>query len=63
LARKLSLYKEQQNKKWMKELTYRYENAKKNALKLMKAGKINAYFKTLLEMKKYKRLMIAIVSN
>ena len=35
----------------------------KNALKLMKAGKINAYFKTLLEMKKYKRLMIAIVSN
>ena len=53
----------QQIKKGMKELTYRYENSKKEALKLMKAGKINAYFNTLLEMKKYKRLMIAIVSN
>ncbi|MDB2571553.1 hypothetical protein N9X82_03675 [Polaribacter sp.] len=47
----------------MKELTYRYENSKEEALKLMKAGKINAYFNTLLEMKKYKGLMIAIVSN
>jgi len=47
----------------MKELTHHYEKSKKEALKLMKAGKINAYFNTLLEMKKYKRLMIAIVSN
>ena len=47
----------------MKELAYHYENSKKDALKLMKAGKINAYFNTLLEMKKHKRLMIAIVSN
>ena len=54
---------ELKTKKWMKELTYRYEKSKKEALKLMKAGKINAYFNTLLEMKKYKRLMIAIVSN
>jgi|GEM_PF-538411 hypothetical protein len=53
----------QQIKKRMKELTYRYENSKEEALKLMKAGKINAYFNTLLEMKKYKGLMIAIVSN
>jgi hypothetical protein len=47
----------------MKELAYHYENSKKDALKLMKARMINAYFNTLLEMKKYKRLMIAIVSN
>ena len=53
----------QQIKKRMKELTYRYENSKEEVLKLMKAGKINAYFNTLLEMKKYKGLMIAIVSN
>ena len=36
----------------MKELTYRYENAKKDALKLMKAGKINAYFKDLVRNEK-----------
>jgi len=53
----------QQIKKRMKELTYLYENSKEEALKLMKAGKINACFNTLLEMKKYKGLMIAIVSN
>jgi hypothetical protein len=47
----------------MKELTYHYDTSKREALKLMKAGKINAYFNTLLEMKKYKRLMTAIVSN
>ena len=47
----------------MKELTYHYENSKKDALKLMKAGKINAYFNTLLEIKKHKRVMITIVSN
>lgn len=34
MARKLSSYKEQQNKKWMKELTYRYENAKKKRVKI-----------------------------
>jgi hypothetical protein len=54
---------EQRNKTIMKELTNHYETAKTNAIKLMEAGQINAYFNTLLEMKKYKRLMIAIVAN
>ena len=52
MAWKLYFHIAQQIKKGMKELPYRYENSKEEALKLMKAGKINAYFNTLLEMKK-----------
>ena len=47
----------------MKDFTNKYENAKYNSIEFMKEGKISAYFNALLEMNKYKRLMIAIVAN
>lgn len=47
----------------MKELIKQYENAKKSAKTYMKNGQINAYFEALLEMNKYKRMMVAVVAN
>ena len=47
----------------MKELIKQYENAKKRSLEFMKNGQLNAYFNTLLEMNKYKRLMLVVVAN
>ena len=47
----------------MKELIKQYENAKKSAKTYMKNGQINAYFEALLEMNKYKRMMVVVVSN
>ncbi|WP_298779464.1 hypothetical protein [uncultured Polaribacter sp.] len=47
----------------MKDLTNKYENAKNNSIKFMRNGQISAYLNSLIEMNKYKRLMIAIVAN
>lgn len=47
----------------MIDLTKKYENAKQKSIEFMKKGQISAYFDTLLEMNKYKRLMIAIRAN
>ena len=47
----------------MKDLTNKYEDAKHNSFEFMKNGQISAYFDALLEMNKYKRLMVAIVAN
>lgn len=44
-------------------LAKQYEIAKKNATEFMKNGQITAYFEALLEMKKYKNLLIAIKAN
>ncbi|MCL7762016.1 hypothetical protein MPF19_01220 [Polaribacter sp. Z014] len=40
-----------------------YEIAKNNAIEFMKNGQISAYLNALLEMNKYKRLMVAVVAN
>jgi len=40
-----------------------YETEKKNAVAFMKNGQISAYLNALLAMNKYKRLMVAVVSN
>jgi hypothetical protein len=47
----------------MQNLTKQYETAKYNSKEFMKNGQINAYLNSLLEMNKYKRLMVAIVAN
>ncbi len=47
----------------MIELTKHYEKAKSNATLFMEKGQISAYFKALLEMNKYKKLMVAVASN
>mgnify|MGYP000164723720 FL=1 len=47
----------------MKELFKQYETAKKESIKFMKMGQINAYFDALIEMNYYKKLMIAVTSN
>lgn len=47
----------------MSNLTKQYEQAKKNSKEYMKNGQIGAYFDALLEMNKYKRLMLAVVAN
>lgn len=47
----------------MNELTNKYENAKQNSIEFMKNGQISAYLNALLEMNKYKRLMLAVVAN
>ena len=47
----------------MKDLTNKYENAKLNSIQFMKNGQISAYLNALLEMNKYKRLMVAVVAN
>jgi hypothetical protein len=47
----------------MKDLNYKYENAKQDSIEFMRNGQISAYLNSLLEMNKYKRLMVAIVAN
>jgi hypothetical protein len=47
----------------MKDLLKQYESSKKKATTFMKNGQLNAYFEALLEMNKYKRLMVAVVAN
>ena len=47
----------------MKELIYQYNIAKKESLKFMRKGQINAYFDALIEMNHYKKLMITVQSN
>jgi len=47
----------------MKDLTKQYETAKQNSIEFMKMGQISDYFNALLEMNKYKRLMVAVSAN
>jgi hypothetical protein len=47
----------------MKDLIKLYETAKKNALKFMNNGQLNAYFDALIEMNYYKNLMVAVQAN
>ncbi len=47
----------------MNQFTKQYEVAKTNAVEFMKLGQISNYFNALLEMNKYKRLMIAVIAN
>ena len=47
----------------MKELIKQYEAAKNSAKTYMKNGQIHYYFEALLEMNKYKKLMVAVVAN
>tara|TARA_R110002051_G_scaffold161643_1_gene233209 strand:- start:197 stop:340 length:144 start_codon:yes stop_codon:yes gene_type:complete len=47
----------------MIDLTQKYESAKQNSIKFMRKGQISAYLNALLEMNKYKRLMVAVIAN
>ena len=47
----------------MNTFTQQYEIAKQNSIEFMKKGQIAAYFDALLEMNKYKRLMLAVIAN
>lgn len=47
----------------MNDLIKQYESTKMNAKMYMKNGQIHKYFETLLEMNRYKRLMVAVVAN
>jgi len=47
----------------MKNFNTQYETAKINANEFMKRGQITQYFEALLEMNKYKRLMVAVIAN
>ncbi len=47
----------------MNTLSSQYETAKNDSIEFMKNGQISAYFNALLEMNKYKRLMIAVIAN
>jgi hypothetical protein len=47
----------------MNELTKKHETAKQNSIEFMRTGQISDYFNALLEMNKYKRLLVAVVAN
>lgn len=47
----------------MIDLNQKYESAKQNSIKFMRKGQISAYLNALLEMNKYKRLMVAVIAN
>jgi hypothetical protein len=47
----------------MNTLFTQYEIAKKNSIAFMKNGQISAYMNSLIEMNKYKRLMLVVLSN
>ncbi|MCT4698354.1 MULTISPECIES: hypothetical protein [Tenacibaculum] len=47
----------------MKNFNTQYQIAKNNANEFMNNGQITKYFEALLEMNKYKRLMVAVVAN
>ena len=53
----------QSNFKIMNTFSQQYETAKNNSKEFMKNGQISAYLNSLVEMNKYKRLMVAVVSN
>ena len=47
----------------MKDLRIKYQKAKQDSIRFMKNGQISAYLDALVEMHKYKKLMIAVVAN
>ena len=47
----------------MRDLTKQYELAKRNSIECMRSGQIGEYLDALLEMNKYKRLMLAVTAN
>lgn len=47
----------------MGNLSKQYETAKQKANEFMKNGQISQYFEALLEMNKYKKLMVAVIAN
>ena len=47
----------------MNELTNKHERAKQNSINFMRTGQISNYFKALLEMNKYRRLLNAVIAN
>lgn len=47
----------------MKDLIKQYEIAKSKSKEFMKKGQLNAYFDSLMEMNRYKKLMVAVVAN
>lgn len=47
----------------MIELKKHYENSKNRAVLFMERGNINAYLNALIEMNKYKKLMVAVSRN
>ncbi len=47
----------------MKTLSKQYESAKERANEFMRNGQISQYFDALLEMNRYKKLMVAVIAN
>ncbi len=47
----------------MLDLNNKYENSKQSSIEFMQSGQISAYLNALLEMSKYKRLMVAVIAN
>jgi hypothetical protein len=47
----------------MNTFSKQYETAKTNSIEFMKNGQISAYLNALLQMNKYKRLMVAVIAN
>ncbi len=47
----------------MIELKKHYENSKNRAVLLMETGNINDYLNELIEMNRYKKLMLAVARN
>ncbi|WP_176829827.1 hypothetical protein [Tenacibaculum sp. MAR_2009_124] len=47
----------------MKTLSRQYESAKERANEFMRKGQIPQYFDALLEMNRYKKLMVAVIAN
>lgn len=47
----------------MQDLTKQYETAKRNSIEFMKVGHISNYLNALIEMNKYKGLILAIAAN
>ncbi len=47
----------------MNTFSKQYEVAKQNSIEFMKSGQISAYLNALVEMNKYKRLMVAVIAN
>ncbi len=47
----------------MKELTRKYETARAQSKEFMRNGNISAYFDKLIEMNRYKSLLVSMVAN
>ncbi|SEC34644.1 hypothetical protein SAMN04489761_2737 [Tenacibaculum sp. MAR_2009_124] len=56
-------YLTQLNHTQMKTLSRQYESAKERANEFMRKGQIPQYFDALLEMNRYKKLMVAVIAN